>query len=206
MSWTWLDFAFPWIGLAAAVVPLVLLFGTDALHSEPGISRWHDRVWLSWLGAVAYLLHNGEEYGIDLFGRRHAFPDALCALLRLPAYPDCPIPAAFFLAVNVSLFWVAAPISALVSRRQSLVGLAIYGVVFVNGLFHVIPLLLGMGYSPGTLTAAVIFLPLSAWVARACLGKGNLGYKAMALLVANGLFLHAILIGSVFLFLSGKIG
>ena len=205
MTWSWFDLAFPWIGVAAAVALLALLFGTPLLRSPHTSSRWRDVVWLSWLGAVAYLLHNGEEYGVDLFGRLHAFPDALCANLRQPPYPECAIPPAFYLAVNLPLFWVAAPLGALLSRRHPFVGLAIYGVIFANGLVHVVPLFLGVGYSPGTLTAAVLFLPLSVWVAHTCSGNGRLSYKALALLIANGVILHVVLAGSMLLFLGGRI-
>ena len=205
MQWSWMDTAFPWIGGAAAIALLALLFGTDLLRSEPGSSRWRDRVWLSWLAMVIYLLHNVEEYGIDLFGQRHAFPDAICAVLGLPPYPDCPLPPAFYLAVNISLLWIGAPIAALLSRRHPLVGLTFYGLIFTNGLVHVAPLAAGVGYGPGTLSAVILFFPVSAWVAHACFGKGRLSYKAMALLVANGVILHAILMGSMRLFLRGII-
>jgi hypothetical protein len=205
MTWGWLDSAFPWIGAAAALVLLVLLFGTGLLRSEPTVSRWRDRQWLSWLGVVAYLLHNVEEYGVDITGTAHAFPDALCLRLNLPAYPGCPIPPAFYLAVNISLFWVIAPIAALLSRRHPLVGLSIYSVIFTNGLIHVVPMVFGLGYTPGTLTAATIFLPLSIWVAYANFGPGRLRTVALVLLVANGVILHGILIASVFLFIGGTI-
>ena len=69
-SWTNVAIVlFPWIGGGAAVVLLILLFGTHVLQSEPGTSKWYDRVWLSWLALTIYLLHNVEEYGIDVFGR-----------------------------------------------------------------------------------------------------------------------------------------
>ena len=61
-------------------------------------------------------------------------------------------------------------------------------------------------YNPGLLTAAVVFLPLSAWVGHACFGKGRLGYGTMALLVAHGVLLHAVLLASTLLFLEGAIG
>jgi Protein of unknown function with HXXEE motif len=205
MKWSWIDIAFPWIGGAAAAVLLILLFGTHLFRSEPGSSRWHDRVWLSWLAMVIYLLHNVEEYGIDLFGRLHAFPDSICAGLKLGLYPECSLPPAFFLAVNIPLFWIGAPIAALMSRRHPLVGLAFYSVIFTNALVHLAPLLAGVGYTPGTLTAAVLFIPVSAWVAHTCFGKGRLSYKAMAILVADGVILHAILMGSMQLFIRGMI-
>jgi hypothetical protein len=205
MKWSWIDIAFPWIGGVAAVVLLILLFGTHLFRSEPGSSRWRDRVWLSWLAIVVYLIHNVEEYGIDLFGRLHAFPAAICAVLNLPPYPDCPLPPAFFLAVNIPLFWIGAPIAALLSRKHPLVGLTFYSVIFTNALVHLAPLLAGVGYGPGTLTAAVLFLPVSAWVAHACFGEGRLSYKAMAVLVADGVVLHVILMGSIQLFVRGMI-
>jgi Protein of unknown function with HXXEE motif len=205
MKWSWIDLAFPWIGGVAAVVLMVLLFGTNLLRSETDLSRWRDRVWLSWLAMVIYLLHNVEEYGIDLLGRLHEFPDAICAVLKLPPYPDCALPPAFYLAVNIPLFWIGAPLAALMSRRHPLVGLSFYSVIFANALVHLAPLLAGVGYGPGTLTAAVLFVPVSAWVAYACFGRGRLSYKAMALLVAGGLILHIILMGSIQLFTRGMI-
>jgi len=42
----WTDVAivlFPWIGGGAAVVLLILLFGTRLLQSEPGSARWYER-------------------------------------------------------------------------------------------------------------------------------------------------------------------
>jgi len=116
------------------------------------------------------------------------------------------MPAAFFLAVNVPLFWVAAPIGALLSRRYPLVGLAINGVIFVNILFHVMPLIAGAGFGPGTLTAIVLFIPVSAWVARACFGAGRFSYKALGLVVLNGVILHIILVAPMQLFIHGVIG
>lgn len=206
MPWNWFDLAFPWIGGVAAIVLLGLLFGTNLLRAESTSSRWRDPVWLSWMGSAAYLLHNVEEYGIDLQGQVHAFPAALCTGLGLRAYPDCPVPAAFFTAVNISLIWVVAPLAAMLSRRRPLVGLSLYGIIFVNGLVHVLPaLLLGKGYNAGLLSAAGIFLPLSAWVAYACFGSGRLSYRALGILLFSGILVHVVLLGSMMLFLHGVI-
>lgn len=205
----WTDVAiviFPWIGGGAAIVLIILLFGTPLFQSEAGSSRWHDQVWLSWLGMVIYLLHNVEEYGIDVFGRMTQFPAQICSNMKLPPYPECPIPFAYFLSVNVPLFWIAAPIAALMSRRHPLVGFAVYGVIFVNLFFHTMPLLAGAGFGPGTLTAIVLFIPVSIWIIYACFGSNRLSYKILALVFFNGLLLHVILTGPMLLFINGKIG
>jgi len=205
-GWSWFDLNFPWIGAVAAAVLLGSLFGTDRLRADPGRPRWRDLTWLSWLGVAAYLLHNVEEYGIDARGRLHAFPQDFVAILGLPPYPDASIPPLFFVAVNITAFWVAAPLAALLSRRHPLVGLFVYGVIFVNGVLHTVPFITGRGYGAGALSAVVVFIPLSIWVFRACFGPGRMSYGALALLVASGIVCHAILMGSVMLFLRGVIG
>ncbi|YBV94600.1 HXXEE domain-containing protein (plasmid) [Phyllobacteriaceae bacterium JZ32] len=197
--WHWFDIAFPWIGGVGAIVLLVLLFATDRLRSDPSRSRWHDWVWLSWLGMAAYLLHNFEEYGIDLFGTFHAFPGMICTQLGLPPYPICPIPPVFFLAVNVTAFWVAAPIAALLSPRHPLVGLSIYSIIIINALIHMAAAL-GGNFGGGFFTS-LLFVALAVWIIRACFGPGRMSYGALALLVAGGIIVHVVLAAPLLLFL-----
>jgi hypothetical protein len=206
MTWSWFDFAFPWIGGVAAAVLLVFLFGTNLLRSDASSSRWRDPVWLSWMATVAYLLHNVEEYGLDLHGNSHAFPDALCFNLKLPPFPDCPIPPAFFLAVNIPLFWVVGPLAALLSPRHRLVGFALYSVIAINGLVH-IAAVFGTGelYNPGLLTALLLFLPLTVWVGYAFFGRDRMSYKAMAFILVWGVLLHVFLIVPMLMFITGVI-
>jgi hypothetical protein len=205
MRWSWIDLNFPWIGSMAAVVVLVLLFSTNRLRSDLNQSRWRDRSWLSWLAVAIYLIHNIEEYGVDLLGQFHAFPHFMCAMLAQPPYPLCPIPAPFYLAVNLPLFWVGAPVAAILSRRHPIVGLSVYGVIFVNALTH-IGAFVRAGYNPGVLTALILFLPVSFWVARVCFGKHGLPYGGLAFIVVDGVFLHVVLMVSTILFLQGVIG
>jgi hypothetical protein len=205
-NYNWFDFNFPWIGMVAAFIMLVLLFGTNFLRSTQTISKWKDITWLSWLGFTVYLIHNVEEYGIDMYGHTHAFPERFCATItKALGVAECNVPPAFYLAVNIPLFWVIAPIGALLSRRYPLAGLAIYGIIIINSLIHMMPILKGDGYGPGTLTAIIIFLPLAVWVGYACFGKGKLSYNALIFLIILGIFLHAILMGSMVSFLKEKI-
>ena len=205
MTWSWFDIAWPWIGSIAAGLLLILLFGTRSLRSDLSLSRWNDPGWLSWLAVPIYMIHNVEEYGIDLLGRTHQFPDALCSTMGLARYPACPVPPAFFLAVNISLIWIAAPTAALLSRRHPLVGFIFYGLLVTNGLTHVIPMLLGRGYNPGAMSAMTLFLPSFFWVAYSCFGPGRVSYKGLAVIVGSGVIVHVILIGSVISFIRGAI-
>ncbi|OHV82845.1 hypothetical protein LCM4573_17950 [Rhizobium sp. LCM 4573] len=66
----------------------------------------------------------------------------------------------FFLAVNVTAFWVAAPIAALLSRRHPLVGLSIYGIIIINALVHMAA---ALGDGEGFFTS-LLFVALAVWV------------------------------------------
>ena len=71
---------------------------------------------------------------------------------------------AFYLAVNLSTVWVAAPLAAILSKRHPLVGLAGYSVMAINFLTHIGAFIVG-GYNPGLLTAVVFFLPITVRMA-----------------------------------------
>jgi hypothetical protein len=128
--------------------------------------------------------------------------------MRLPPHPDCPIPPAFYLTVNIPLFWVVGPLAALLSTRHRLMGFALYSVISVNGLIHIVATVAtGQPYNPGLLTAVLLFIPFTAWVGYAFFGSGRpLSYRALAFLVAWGVVLHALLIGPMFAFVNGLIG
>ncbi len=204
-GWTWFDLGWPWLGLAAAAVLLALL-GTDRLRADRTVSRWRDPYWLGWLAVPLYVVHQAEEYAVDATGTRHAFPDALCEQIGRAAYPDCSIPEPLYVFVNIPAFWVAAPLAALLGRRWPLVGLSYWGVVAVNGVVHLLPLVRGDGYAPGMLTAAALFLPLAAWTAYAAFLRGPLPRVGLVAVLAGGVLVHVVLMATLLLNREGRLG
>lgn len=172
--WEWFERHWPWIGLVAAVVLIILIFCTNIFRGRRDVSRWRDPVSLSWLMMVAYMLHNFEEYGLDAEGRAFRFPATACHAFGFSCLQACPFVPSFFVSVNVPFVWVVLPIAALCCRRNPAVGLAGAGLLLTNGMSHVVGLLTPMGYSPGTLTAAVILIPLGVWVFATCFGQDKL--------------------------------
>lgn len=205
-GWSWFDLAWPWLGLGPAVMLLALLLGTDRFRGDLSVDRWRDLTWLGWLAVPVYLVHHIEEYGVDATGETHAFPDALCAQLGLEAYPACDIPEPFFAVVNCSAFWVAAPLAAWLGGRLPLVGMAFWGVIAANGVVHLVPLVQGDGYAAGTLTGALLFLPLAAWVASAAFLRGPLPTAGLLPVLAGGVLVHLVLLGSLVLHREGHLG
>ena len=60
MNPTWFDRQWCYIGLAVAVVLLMVAFGTNAFRQRLDVSRWRDPVWLSWLMVPVYWLFADE--------------------------------------------------------------------------------------------------------------------------------------------------
>jgi hypothetical protein len=205
MTWNWFDLAWPWIGLSVALMLLVLMFSTNLFRDNPAGSRWRDLVWLSWLPVPVYMIHQFEEYGIDMLGVRHSFPDAICNALGLGSYPACPIPPLFYLAVNLPLTWLVAPLCGLMGRRHPLVGLSFYGLFLANGLIHFEPLFAGVGYRAGLLTAATLFLPLFAWMTYAVFMSRQMKWSGFSIIVATGVIMHSILNVSLIAFVKGAL-
>lgn len=204
-TWTLFDVLWPWIGLGIAITLLILLVATDTFRHNFRVSRWHDAVWLSWLAIPVYMMHQFEEYGIDLLGQRHAFPDALCNKLSLGNYPACSMPHEFYLFVNISLVWFFAVLAAKSSTKNSFVGLGLYSIIITNGMVHIMAAIVKQEYNPGLFTAIVILLPSFFWLCKTCFGKDGLPKKGIPLLIGTGIIGHAVLISSILLFINQKI-
>ncbi len=193
--WDWFEHYWSSVGLGAAIVLIPVLFSTNTFRAAGRGSRWRDPMWLAWLMVVAYLLHNFEEYGIDAKGRGFHFPVTACAQYGFDSVDGCPLAPSFFVAVNIPFIWIALPIAALWCRRNPAVGLTGVGLLFTNALSHIGGLFTPMGYSPGTLTAAAIFIPLSVWVFATCFGRNKLlAYPVLAAILLASILAQAILL------------
>ena len=194
--WAWFERHWCWIGLATAIALLIVLFSTNVLRDRRDVSRWRDPVWLAWLMTVAYMLHNFEEYGIDAKGRAFHFPVTACQTFGFHNVDTCPFVPAFFVAVNVPFVWLVLPIAALWCRRNPAVGLTAAGLLLTNAMSHILGALTPMGYSPGTVTAAIIFIPLSLWVFGTFFGRGKLlGRPIMAVILLASILAQVVLLG-----------
>lgn len=205
MKWTWFDLHWPWIGLGLSGILFILLFATNLLRGDMIKTRWFDPVWLAWLAPAAYMIHQFEEYGIDAQGVRFAFPDLLSASVGMPPYPDSSLPTALFIAINIPAIWIAGLICGLLSWRHPFVGLGVYAIHFTNAFSHLGVAVGSASYNPGALTAALIQLPVSIWVAYACFIRGKMRWRGMAVLVLAGTLFSVILLVAVKLFAKGHL-
>lgn len=195
----------PWLGLGGAAVLALLLLG-DRLRSDRSVSRWRDLVWLTWLAVCAYMVHQFEEHGVDALGQAYAFRESLCATLGQGAGDACRIPPSFLTAVNVAAVWLLGPVCAVLARRHPAYALSFVGIPLVNGVIHLAGAVRAGAYNPGSVTSAVLFLPICLWIVRVALAREGVGGRAVLAAVMGGLAVHAVLMSSLGLYLAGRIG
>jgi hypothetical protein len=207
MSQHWFYTVWPFIGLGASIVLILILLTTDTFRSNTAVSRWRDLVWLAWLAVPLYLVHQFEEYSLQTLGFDYSIQDMIAMKLGYPPYPDCPIPLAYYPLVNIALMWVGAPLAAYLSRRNILLGLSFWRLIFANGLVHTVGGgIVGGTYDPGLWSAVFLFVPLSIWVLYATAIRGPYSGKVVGVAFAAGAVTHAFLFAGYGLYKAGVIG
>jgi uncharacterized protein with HXXEE motif len=206
MQQHWFHTVWPFVGGGAAIVMVAILLTTDTFRSNTTVSRWRDPVWLAWLAAPLYWVHQLEEYSLPVIGLPYSLPDMVCGQFDFPPYPDCPIPMSFYPVVNISLMWFGAPLAAYICRRNVLIGLSSWGLIMANGFVHSAGGIAEGAYNTGLWTAAFLFIPLSLWVIYACAIRGPYSGKVVGAAFAAGAVTHAVLFLGYGLFKAGVIG
>ncbi len=178
-----------WFGFGAGVTILIILFFSDIARFDKTKNRWHDPMWLAWFGVAAYMIHNVEEYGIDLTGTHLHFVTLMRGMFGENVSDWA------FLGCNLPLIWVVSPLIAYVCWKKNLKGMATAMALFglMNGVSHV-GQGFNIGYNPGLLTGAVLFIPFALWVTYIVYMKKHLPWKHFMLTFLTAFLYHAILI------------
>lgn len=159
----------PWMGLGAAIVLILIAFLTDLFRVDLNIKRLRDPCWLAWISVVCYMLHNVEEYGIDLFGVTMAFPKYMASFM------GGNISELVYLSCNIGAIWIVAPILAYLSRKYKGIAPSFAIFMLVNAIVHIRAYFI-MGYNPGLFTSIIIFLPVGLWNIHVCYGKDKISW------------------------------
>jgi hypothetical protein len=107
-------------------------------------------IWL-WVATAAYGLHVLEEFMLD-------WKTWANKVLKLPV--NWPI----FYVVN-ALVVVLGIVAAAVGWRLPALSLALPALMLINAVFfHILPFIVTRKFSPGTMTAVILFLPIGTWL------------------------------------------
>lgn len=179
------------VGLGGAVFAIFMIFSGVSV-SAGGVTD--PLATAAWLLLIAYLLHQFEEHGIDLYGRSYHFIEYGNAQLAArygdggPRLTDLAI-----YRINTLAVWVPFLLAIWAGRRLPWVGLAAAGTMLTNGLFHILIALTNGEYNPGLATALVLFLPISIAYFRNARKEANVGLLAIAGGIAFGVMGHILL-------------
>ena len=191
-------FDWPYIGLA--VTPMMLAAFALARCAPGAKPRLRDPAMMLPLLWPMYLVHQFEEHGVDLLGRRYAFLGELCAVLGSANDPGgCPADPAFIFAVNAVGCPIAFVLALAFRERRPLVAACAWGIPLVNAVTHVASALAHRSYNSGLLTSVLLFAPMCAWVLYTVVNAGVVERRQIPRVVATGVVVHAVLLGSLML-------
>jgi hypothetical protein len=202
----WFYAVWPFIGIGGAIVMFAILLLTDTFRGNAAVSRWRDPMWLAWLAVPFYWVHQFEEYSLPVLGIDYSIQGMICEKIGFPPYPECPIPLAFYPVVNIALMWFGAPLAAYLFRRNVLIGLCFWGLLFANGLVHTMGGVTEGTYNTGLLSAVILFVPFSVWVVYVSAIRGPYSGKVVAVAYTAGALTHVLLFMGYGLYKAGVIG
>ena len=134
-------------------------------------------IWL-WVATAAYGLHALEEFMLD-------WKTWANKVLKLPV--DWPI----FYVVN-TLVVVLGIVAAAIGWRLPAVSLAFPALMLINAIFfHILPFIIMKKFSPGLISAVVLFLPIGTWLFYGANRDGVLTTTTAIIAVALGAGLMA---------------
>jgi hypothetical protein len=190
-------YGWPWLALALAPLLVLALVFERRPAGAPPLLR--DPAFVLPLLWPMYLVHQFEEHGVDVFGRRFAFLGGLCATLGHHELAQCPATPAFIFSVNAVGCQLTFLLPWILRRRAPLVAAFAWGVPLVNGVVHLATMARAGAYNPGALTSALLFVPMGAWMLVTSTRAGVIQRRDVPLIFATGVLVHAVLIGSLVL-------
>ncbi|GJP41528.1 hypothetical protein CLOM_g1193 [Closterium sp. NIES-68] len=150
--------------------------------------KWRDTHWWLWLSLASTILHNFEETGFDLLGRRfhiHAFVCARLGLYRAEI-ALCPADAPFFFIVNLVHTWLLTTMAITTGPRRPLGAAIAVAISLIDAVSHVFFAVTSLSYNPGFVTAIFVTGPVGLGFFRTCRDRGWLPGQQQSVTVACG--------------------
>ena len=132
-----------------------------------------------------YMIHQIEEHlwpgGFRQFTNAHVFESG---------QDNFPVDKGGVALVNVGYVWLPLAAAALAPQALYLLGVAWFGLSFVNSFSHIGTSIRLRMYNPGVATALFGLLPFSVYFFASQYAAGEMSFGAIALAIAAGVVLH----------------
>ena len=177
------------VGLGGAIfLTLMLLTDRAQLWFDP-LARLHCIL------LTAYLVHQFEEHGIDIFGRAYALIGyAQIVIADIGSAPGFTLTPLVIYRSNTLFVWLPFLAALWGNRRFIWPGLAAAGLVLTNAILHIGIAAWRQEYNPGLVTAIVLFVPISLLYFRFVALRCGIGWRGIAGGVLFGTAEHGLLV------------
>ena len=135
---------------------------------------------------IASIIHMVEEYFYP-----GGFMEVMQSLNPEIA-PLVTVPATIIINGLQLLLCIAA---MMIGKNALIFSLSIAGLLFINGLMHIIGCVRVKGYAPGAITGAFLYIPISGYAYYLFIGSGQLTLNGALITAILGLLYQAIPIG-----------
>ncbi|MEM7662757.1 MAG: HXXEE domain-containing protein [Pseudomonadota bacterium] len=188
-----------WMKIGAFLAPTLIFFGFKTRSDNT--SYWAmDVSLMACLLTASYLVHQVEEHWVDLLGRPYPLYEFLNGLIASffgeDKYGILTREGIFY--INAGMVWTAGFLAILTSPHQVFPSLAMAGIMFVNGIAHILNAVIAFEYNSGLATGLVLFLPLSITIFRALHASGTVSLRLIAAGILWGFIGHLLLFGGLF--------
>lgn len=145
------------------------------------------------------MIHQFEEHGYDLYGRRFQFQVFVCQEMGfgMEKLDSCPASEEFILVVNVIGIWCSGLMAMATCETYPVAGLSFFAIPFVNSFVHIRPALKNTIYTPGLATSVLMLLPISCWYYQHMLKSGIVTPPEVAAALLSGALIRTIMFVSI---------
>ena len=154
----WIDANWMWVGLLLGAINFVCLMK----YKQSICNKFGPQVWYGLIASSVYAIHQVEEHGYDIYGRRYMFVPTLNEKMAKLGVVLTPRATTY---VNLIAIWIAFPVCAYISNKgNNYIPAAItWGTAILNGIGgHLLPLF-QKEYVPGAFQSALM-VPFGIWV------------------------------------------
>jgi hypothetical protein len=139
--------------------------------------------WIFGAFFVVSVIHMGEEY---------FYPGGFMDIMKNFNPRFAPLVTVPMAVIINGLQLVLCIVAIAVGKNAIVFSMSVAGLLFTNGLMHIMGCLRVKGYAPGVVTGLLLYLPLSAYAYYFFIGSGQLTMNGVIVTGALGLLYQAL--------------
>lgn len=142
--------------------------------------------WVFGAFLAASMIHMGEEY---------LYPGGFMDLMKRLNPRFAPLVTAPMAVIINGLQLLLCVVAIAVGEDDLAFSMSVAGLLFINGLVHILGCIRTKGYAPGVITGALLYVPLSSYAYYVFVSSGQLAPRGVIVTSLLGLLYQAVPVG-----------